>query len=80
MISNANGTRYNRYRKWNSTLHQPYDYENDGLLKHIMSHKLWNSKNPVLQYILGYVEKSLVFCLKVASNLEHFYNYNRNNR
>ena len=58
MITNANGTRYSKYKKLDSTLHQPYDYENEGLLRRVMSHKLWNSKNPILQYILGFVERS----------------------
>lgn len=80
MITNANGTRYSKYKKLNSTLHQPYDYENEGLLRRVMSHKLWNSKNPILQYILGFVERSMVFCMKVASDLENFYNYNHYNR
>ena len=80
MITRPNGTRYKEYDSYNKLRNQPYNYERDGLCRRIMSSKIWSAKNPVLRYVVGIVDQSLVFCLKVGSKLEHFYNYNHYNR
>lgn len=75
-----NGSRFSNYKKWeeNSTL--LYDYENEGLIKHILSHTIVESTNPILKYVLIYYEKSIVFLLKYVDRLKHFKNYHWKNR
>lgn len=80
MKTNANGTRFNTFRLYERRLHRPYDYANDGLIRHLMSRRVTQSKNPVLQYVLGYVERSLVYAMKYVDILQNFYNYNWKNR
>ena len=80
MIYNENGYRYKNYTHWEDTRHTPYDYEKNGLLKHIMSNRIVNSKNEILFIIKLYFEKSIVFLLKYVDKLKHFKNYHWKNR
>lgn len=80
MIYNENGYRYKEYHKWESTKQTPYNYAANGLLKHIMSHKIVESKNHILRVILTYYEKSIIFLLKYVDQLKHFKNYHWKNR
>ena len=75
-----NGTRYTNYCLWESKKYSVYDYERNGLLKHIMSHKIVESTNPILQSVLLYYEKSIIFVLKYIDRLRHFKNYHAKNR
>lgn len=70
-----NGYRFRDYNEYNSLLHQPYDYERKGLLKHIISSKIYNTNNNILRVILQYYEKSLVFVMRYVDRLKHFKNY-----
>lgn len=80
MISEANGTRFNNNRLWEHKLHAPYDYANEGLIKHIISPRLVNAKNPFLQYMLKFVESSFIFIMKYVDILQNYFNYNWKNR
>lgn len=80
MQYNENGTRYKNYYLWEKRKNNKYDYERNGLLQHILSHKIVNSENPVLRFILGYYEKSIIFLLKYIDELKNFKNYHRKNR
>ena len=75
-----NGTRYKDYRLWEDKKYSPYDYENNGLLQHIISRKIVSTTNPVLKFMLNYYEESIVFVLKYIDRLKHFKNYHRSNR
>ena len=75
-----NGERYKKYRIWNSTKQSLYDYENHGLIQHIISNKIVNSKNKILQIILSYYEQNIIFLLKYVDRLKHFKNYHWKNR
>lgn len=75
-----NGTRYFDYTRWEEKKYDAYNYERDGLLKHIISHKIIESKNPILQSVLLYYEKSIIFILKYIDRLRHFKNYHAKNR
>lgn len=77
---NSNGTRYKTYKKYENTLHSPYDYENNGLLNRILSNKIYNTTNPVLRYILNIYEQAIIYVLKYIDILENFFNYNKFNR
>lgn len=75
-----NGTRYLGYRKWENVKQSPYDYEYNGLLKHILSNKLVNADNQLTQYVLRVYEKTIVYILKSIDNLKHFKNFYWKNR
>ena len=76
----ANGTRYSNYKKWNKTKNEPYDYSNNGLLKHLMSGLIVNSKNEYLQILLNFYEKSIIFLLKYVDELKNFKKFYWKNR
>ena len=75
-----NGTRFKNYCEWESHVQSPYDYERNGLLKHIISRNIVDTKNHVLKAILTYYEKTIVFLLKYVDRLKHFKNYHWKNR
>lgn len=75
-----NGARYTEYRQWESMKHLPYDYEHDGLARKVLSHKIWDTENPVLKRIVGVWETSLVWCMKCADILCNYKNYLYRNR
>lgn len=76
----TNGTRYIRYKTWNKTKNESYDYEKNGLLKHLMSHKIIESENSVTQFILQYFEKSMIFLMRYVDELKNFKNIHYKNR
>lgn len=80
MISRPLGSRYNNYYLFEKKLHQPYDYERNGLMNKIISNKISNSQNSILKVMLQYYEKSLIFVMKYVDRLKHFKNYNWVNR
>ena len=80
MITRTNGERYINYKKWSKTANLKYDYESNGILTNIMSKRIIDTTNPILQFILGIVEKSLVFVLKYVDELKNFKNFHYKNR
>ena len=72
METHTNGYRFINYEVWSNKKNQPYDYEKNGILKHIMSHSIVESKNQFLQYLLQYIEKSLIICMKFVERMQHF--------
>ena len=76
----TNGTRYSKYKYWNRTKNDSYDYESNGLLKHLMSRKIIESENEVLQSILQFFEKSLIFLMRYTDRLKNFKNVHYKNR
>ena len=58
----TNGTRFEQYYKsdyYRKKIKNPaYNYESNGILVNIMSHKIVESENRVLKEILKFVEKS----------------------
>lgn len=79
-IKNDNYSRFKYYGLWESRKNVPYNYERDGLLSKILSHKIAKSTNIPLQIILQYYEKSLIFLMKYTDRLRYFKNPHRNNR
>lgn len=75
-----NGTRFDNYRLYETKLHTRYDYANEGLLRHLVSPRIRNTKNPILRFMLAYIEQSLIFSMKSVDILQNFYNYNWKNR
>lgn len=80
MTTQGNATRFNNNRLWEHRLHRPYDYANEGLLRHMMSPRITRTTNPILKYMLGFVETSFVFIMKYVDMLQNYWNYNWKNR
>ena len=72
MIQKPNGDRFNSYKLWETTQQTPYDYEQNGIAKHIFSKPLANTDNPVLQTVLKFYEGSIIFLLKYIDMLKYF--------
>ena len=75
-----NGTRYKYYKKWEVRKNAPYNYEDDGLIRHIMSNKIAYSENHILKVMRTAFEKSIVYVLKYVDRLRNFKNYHWKNR
>lgn len=75
-----NGTRFIDYNKWEDIKHQPYNYAKYGLLRHIMSNSIVNTTNPILGFLLQYIETSLIFLMKYTDILKNFKNIHWKNR
>lgn len=80
MEANSNGTRFKNYYLWEDRKNMPYDYSREGLLKHIMSPVILNTKNNALKMLLNYVETSLIFVMKYTDILKNFKNIHWKNR
>lgn len=75
METHNNGHRYYNYYKWEKRENQPYDYARNGLLKHLMSHDIIESKNSTLQYLLKFIENTFIIMMKNIERLQHFKDY-----
>lgn len=75
-----NGHRFVNYDAFERRLNQPYNYKKYGLLKHLISHKIIESKNIPLQTILSFVDRSFVHLLNYIDQLKNFKNYLWKNR
>ena len=80
MNTYENGTHYNSYRVYETRLHQPYNYKENGLLRLLVSDIISRSTNPILLTCYNFVERSMVMCMEYVDKLQHFFNYNRSNR
>ena len=79
-IRTESGTRYRYYYKWETKKNSPYNYDTEGLLKRIMSKVIINNDNIVLQEMLNFYDRSLVFMMKSIDYLKHFKNPHWKNR
>ena len=75
-----NGTRFKSYVDWGVRLNAPYDYERQGLIRRLMSNRIVNSPNRILQSVLNFFEGSLVYLMKYVDHLKHFKDYHWKNR
>jgi hypothetical protein len=75
-----NGTRYDYIGNYEERLNQPYDYEKNGLVQHIMSARIVNSKNPITAFLVRVFEKNIVMLLKMTDILANFKNPHFKNR
>jgi len=74
-----NGHRFRNNYKWEDLKNQPYNYAQEGLIKHLLSHKIVQSKNPILKYVLMFYENSIIYFFKTADILKNFHNFNWKN-
>lgn len=80
METNSNGTRFKNYYLWENRKNMPYDYSREGLLKHIMSPVILNTRNTALKILLDYIESSFIFIMKYTDILKNFKNIHWKNR
>lgn len=69
------GTRYENYKNWETRLNTPYDYEKDGLMRHLLSHVILESNNETLRMMISYIEEVFIKLLKFTERLKNFKNY-----
>lgn len=74
-----NNYRFRNNYKWENLKHQPYNYKEEGLVKHLLSNKIVNSTNPITKFFVNYFESAIVFMFKAADNLKNFKNFNWKN-
>jgi hypothetical protein len=80
METNSNGTRFKNYYLWENRKNMPYNYSREGLLKHIMSPVILNTRNTALKILLDYIESSFIFIMKYTDILKNFKNIHWKNR
>ena len=80
MITNENGHRYKKYDLWDKLKHLPYDYEKNGTMKRIVSHKIWKTDNEFLQDILKVCDATLTILMKTTDVLHNWHYYLWKNR
>ena len=76
----SNNYSRRNYSLWDDRKNMPYDYEKEGLLKHIMSHTIVQTRNPLLRKMLSFYEGSLVWVMKYVDVLRNFKNIHWKNR
>ena len=69
------GEKYKGYRTWETRLNTPYDYEKDGLMRHLLSHVILESNNTSLRMMISYIEEVYVKLMKFVERLKNFKNY-----
>jgi hypothetical protein len=74
-----NQKRYD-YIKWESKKNQPYDYQRNGFLQHVMSHRIVETQNEALKHLLNYIEKTFIMLMKFTQRMQNFKNYAYTNR
>ena len=80
MIYRQNYTKYNNYHKWETTLNAPYDYKRKGILQHILSSCIVQTKNKITKFMLKVYEDHIVSMLEYVDELKNFKNYHWKNR
>lgn len=74
-----NNYRFRNNYKWEDLKNQPYNYEQNGLVKHLLSNRIINSTNPITQFFVKYFDSTIIFCFKAIDNLKNFKNFNWQN-
>lgn len=72
METRPNGTRYDQYYMWNTEKNAPYDYRRKGLIRHLLSPSITETKNKTTRIILTFYEQSLIFLMQYVDMLKHF--------
>lgn len=80
MKTYKNGKRFNALKPYNKLRNNPYDYERHGLIRHLISKIIYDTKNPVTKFMIDTFEKDMVFLLKYVDVLMNFTNIYVKNR
>lgn len=74
MKTYKNGYRYGFTKYYDQVKNQPYDYEDEGILRHMMSQRIVNTSNPITKFMYNVFEKEIVFLLNYVDILANFKN------
>ncbi len=80
MKTYKNGKRFEALKPYNMMKNNPYDYERHGLIRHLISKIIYDTKNPVTKFMIDTFEKDMVFLLKYVDVLMNFTNIYIKNR
>jgi hypothetical protein len=80
MKTYKNGKRFEALKPYNMMKNNPYDYEYNGLIRHLISKVVYETKNPITKFMIDTFEKDIVFLLKYVDVLMNFTNIYVKNR
>lgn len=80
MKTYKNGKRFEALKPYNMMKNNPYDYEYNGLIRHLISKVVYETKNPITKFMIDTFEKDMVFLLKYVDVLMNFTNIYVKNR
>ena len=80
MTQENNAQRYKTYKYWESLKHQPYDFEEHGILTKYASPTIFKTKNIILKKVLYIYEQALIMMNKYIDLLNNCHNYLKWNR
>lgn len=80
MKTYKNGKRFEALKPYNMMKNNPYDYEYNGLIRHLISKVVYETKNPITKFMVDTFEKDIVFLLKYVDVLMNFTNIYVKNR
>lgn len=80
MKTYKNGKRFEALKPYNMMKNNPYDYEYNGLIRHLISKVVYETKNPITKFMIDTFEKDIVFLLKYVDELMNFTNIYVKNR
>jgi hypothetical protein len=80
MKTYKNGKRFDALKSYNMMKNNPYDYEHNGLIRHLISKVVYETKNPITKFMIDTFEKDIVFLLKYVDVLMNFTNIYVKNR
>lgn len=80
MKTYKNGKRFEALKPYFMMKNNPYDYEYNGLIRHLISKVIYETKNPITKFMIDTFEKDIVFLLKYVDVLMNFTNIYVKNR
>ena len=80
MKTYKNGKRFEALKPYNMMKNNPYDYEHNGLIRHLISKVVYETKNQITKFMIDTFEKDMVFLLKYVDVLMNFTNIYVKNR
>ena len=80
MKTYKNGKRFDTLKSYYMMKNNPYDYEHNGLIRHLISKVVYDTKNPITKFMIDTFEKDIVFLLKYVDVLMNFTNIYVKNR
>lgn len=80
MKTYKNGKRFEALKPYNMMKNNPYDYEYNGLIRHLISKVVYETRNPITKFMIDTFEKDMVFLLKYVDVLMNFTNIYVKNR
>lgn len=80
MKTYKNGKRFDALKPYHMMKNNPYDYEHNGLIRHLISKVIYDTRNPITKFMIDTFEKDMIFLLKYVDVLMNFTNIYVKNR